>query len=505
MKDKFNLQEKYALNPNYYLKHDKTRSIIGTILNPEYGRYAAIKCSDNFFSFQHPFMAAILSYFNGKHTLEIQLQIMEQELGISPQEVLEITQLFLENERILMRKVGDVDVYIPENFIIPYNDSFPIKKTDADDFYFETLDLKTRRLNIPNNFTIMVNTKCITDCVYCYADRRPVHSELAIERIQELIKEAKDLNMSSVDVLGGEFFLYSEWKKLLKSLLGDGFHPYISTKIPLDKEQVQSLKEAGLQYIQVSFDSFNDNELCGLLKVRSGYKEKMIKTIEYLNQANIKIITHTILTSQNSDEKNIEKLLDYLSGIENVHSIRFTPVGYTRYKSVGNFTALKPSKKNLLKIEALIEKYREKDTKKRYILMEEDFFIQNEADLEKQWKAFNRRSICTGNLRGFFVLPDGKVTFCEQMYWDESCILGNLTKQSIMEMWTSPRAVNFMDNKKKVQTEKSFCYLCEDYDECHNGRGVCWKLVVENYGSENWFYPDPRCPHAPPARKELYY
>jgi sulfatase maturation enzyme AslB (radical SAM superfamily) len=55
----------------------------------------------------------------------------------------------------------------------------------------------------------------------------------------------------------------------------------------------------------------------------------------------------------------------------------------------------------------------------------EDIKITNKT-LEK----FNKRGLCTGNTRVFYVLPDGKITFCEQMYWSPNFIIGDITNLS---------------------------------------------------------------------------
>ena len=39
-----------------------------------------------------------------------------------------------------------------------------------------------------------------------------------------------------------------------------------------------------------------------------------------------------------------------------------------------------------------------------------------------------------------FVLPDGKVSACEQLYWHPQFIIGDLKQQYIEEIWNSPKA-----------------------------------------------------------------
>ena len=54
-------------------------------------------------------------------------------------------------------------------------------------------------------------------------------------------------------------------------------------------------------------------------------------------------------------------------------------------------------------------------------------------------KEFQNRPLCEGNLSYMLVLPDGKVTICEELYWHPQFILGNITEKSIMEVWMSDK------------------------------------------------------------------
>jgi MoaA/NifB/PqqE/SkfB family radical SAM enzyme len=68
---------------------------------------------------------------------------------------------------------------------------------------------------------------------------------------------------------------------------------------------------------------------------------------------------------------------------------------------------------------------------------------------------------------------------------------------SIMEFWNSDLAKNFNLIKQRNMRKESKCYDCKDFEKCHFGKGLCWKMIVEHYGDENWDFPDPRCPKAP--------
>ena len=51
---------------------------------------------------------------------------------------------------------------------------------------------------------------------------------------------------------------------------------------------------------------------------------------------------------------------------------------------------------------------------------------ENEMHSSKTWTKFNERSVCAGNYLQLFILPDGNVTICEELYWHPKFIVGNI-------------------------------------------------------------------------------
>ena len=113
------------------------------------------------------------------------------------------------------------------------------------------------------------------------------------------------------------------------------------------------------------------------------------------------------------------------------------------------------------------------------------------------YKSFKERSLCTANVDGFVVLPDGKVTICEELYWNPDFLIGDLNHMSISDVWNSPKALSLWNIHQDSVPSDSACRECQDFRECRLKKGVCWKFVLAAYGRENPFYPDPRCPKAP--------
>ncbi|MBR3987617.1 MAG: SPASM domain-containing protein [Bacteroidales bacterium] len=149
-------------------------------------------------------------------------------------------------------------------------------------------------------------------------------------------------------------------------------------------------------------------------------------------------------------------------------------------------------------IKERVEEWKEKYSLK--IVLFEAFMA---LSIEERKKIFPTRAECTGNVSEFFVLPDGLVTICEQMYRHPFFILGDLSKQSIMEMWNSPKALALWNFSQDEVREQSACKTCELFEECRRDLGSCWRMVVNVFGDENYDYPDINCPRAPQVPNDI--
>ena len=119
--------------------------------------------------------------------------------------------------------------------------------------------------------------------------------------------------------------------------------------------------------------------------------------------------------------------------------------GFSLYKSPDFYNSIKPSLASIERIEQYIQELEKEERLKI------DFVISS-PDTENDYNSkrhkeqhFDHRSVCTGNQRSFVILPDGKVTICEELYWHPNFIIGDLTKQSILEVWNSDKAISLFN------------------------------------------------------------
>ena len=335
----------YVLNPEYSLKVDKKRVIIINSKDADISRREVN-------GFVHPVHAVLLSLFNGKRRLEEVVEAIVKILKTNRSNAADLIFPMLENEEPLSFKYDGYFFNFPDKVLVKAVPNISRRKYDMDSFFIpkKDLDMESLRLYSPINAMLMVNTLCATDCIYCYADKREsMDCKIPIERLKELIREANKLVMRSIDVTGGELFLYSRWEELLAELLSNDFHPYISTKFPIDREIVYKLKDLGIKRIQISLDSIVAEELMLMLNVGEDYYHKILETFRILDESGLEIYTNSQVSSINQD--SIYKLLDFLLNLKNVKRISMGAVGFSLYKGGEHYLRLRPSLEKVKKVE----------------------------------------------------------------------------------------------------------------------------------------------------------
>lgn len=111
----------------------------------------------------------------------------------------------------------------------------------------------------------------------------------------------------------------------------------------------------------------------------------------------------------------------------------------------------------------------------------------------------SKNQICVANTTGISILANGDCSVCEMLYDNPEYILGNVSNQSITEIWNSDKALGLYTLKQTLFPEDSPCHDCGVFEKCRNsyGKRVCY-LDIAKSGNQKW-YPDPRCPQASPV------
>lgn len=476
----FDNEETYVLRIGYRLLSDVNRVLLMTGED-----------NDVQYTFLHPVQAVLLSYFTGEKRFGQIAAEVESSLGVVRNDFEHFIAPFIENKRGGVR-YDHFYFRIPPRVLVKNRKNEVRRDMDRTSFLiYPPFDFSTLRLNIPRSMLFVINTNCQSDCTYCYADRKTVYRPLPTERIVQIIEEAKAIGMTTFDISGGELFLHKDWEVILQKAITCGFDPFISTKIPLSGRMIDCLEQIGGKKLQVSLDSLDERLQTDNLRCRKAYVDRMKECITGLIDRGIEVHIKSTLTRYTCTSDNISQLLDFINPLHGIKSFSITAIAYSRYMKAGRFEAIRPSLAQLRSAQDCVW-----EQKRKNLLVEWDFRGVHYASEYSNETDFQKRDNCTGNVAGFVLLPDGKVTICEGLYWDTNFIIGDLTRNSIIQMWNSSEARSLFEVEKERFSQDSPCRQCDAFDKCRHGRGVCWKDVVAYHGGDKWDYPDPKCPNA---------
>jgi radical SAM protein with 4Fe4S-binding SPASM domain len=114
--------------------------------------------------------------------------------------------------------------------------------------------------------------------------------------------------------------------------------------------------------------------------------------------------------------------------------------------------------------------------------------------LRRKEEAWEGRAHCSGGTSSMTITPDGKVILCDQVPQNGVFVVGDFSRQSIVEVWNSDEIKRFTEPPME-KFEGTVCFDCEDYISCHQEYGYCFRDSFFNYGTI--YAPPPNCPKAP--------
>lgn len=484
-----------VFNPDYYFRPDEKRVFV---INKGHGHQSTHGWS----SFVHSLHAIVFSAFQHNEPWDTVIERLSCFLEKPKTDVETLLQPFVENDENVYVEQGGHQFKIPKNILIQSDQPITYEKVfQTEDFFFDESDYETERyLHAPLNITFMPTNHCLTDCLYCYADKKhKMGASIPFNRLLEIMDEARELGVLDFNVVGGETFCYPQWRPLLAEIKKRNFQLMRpSTKMPLAEEDIDYLISIGIKEIQVSLDSLDAPTEQHLVRVDENYVSHIMQALCCLKEKGFDVQIATVLTRFNDSVENLEAMFRFFEEIQ-VDSWNLTPGFESLYKAAHSFIS---SRDALNKVRDFVERIKG-DTRMR-ISFSDTFFDREYGKVEDGSRNF-KGARCSGLYSHFFILPEGKVTVCEQLYWKPEFIIGDLNKQSIVEVWHSDKVNELLNLKPCDLKPSSPCSTCEIFDSCFSNLNRCWAEILKAYGDENWDYPDPRCAKAPKMKNNLQF
>lgn len=143
-----------------------------------------------------------------------------------------------------------------------------------------------------NYLRISVTDRCNLRCKYCmpaegFANLIPRQDILSFEEIIRLAKAAAEIGIYKIRLTGGEPLVRHSIIDLVRELHTiDGIREIaITTNAILLEDMAEDLKEAGLDRVNISLDTFNEEKFAEI--TRGGNLEKVIRGIEAAEKAGL--------------------------------------------------------------------------------------------------------------------------------------------------------------------------------------------------------------------------
>lgn len=442
-----------------------------------------------------PFIGYILAEL-GKTDYETSRSRIAKGLDVSEEAV----EIFINNLRKKDYKqfnLSETEGIIFPDKLLEESDIAEIREfiTTAD--FNPTDDFKAHRPGIPLSMNLMITSKCTTDCIYCYAHRSLGKRDLTNEEIIDFLHKARKLGVVNISITGGDIFAMQGWREILKTVMDLDFDAFLSTKTPLTSDELKDLKGIGINEIQFSLDSTDDNTLCKMLKVAPGYLNKVEEMLSACELAGIKVQIRTVLTKHNSTPESVRLLYDFLCGFKCIKEWDVTPAFMSGFKA--DYKSYEVSN------EDLVEMYRFRNEVNAPFPMslnkigDDGYKLQREKDTKNYVKC---NQICLGNTYVLSVLASGDCTVCEMLYENPEYLIGNILESSLDKIWNSRKALELYCPHQEHIDKKSPCATCQEFSECRQSleTRVCYSDIAKIYGKDSFSFPDPRCPKANPVK-----
>lgn len=295
--------------------------------------------------------------------------------------------------------------------------------------------------------------RCPLHCVFCYnpVNYASIESELNTQEWIRVMQEARALGAAQLGFSGGEPLLREDLDELVAEARQLGFYTNLITSgVGLTEARIASLKSAGLDHIQLSFQD-STQEMNDFLSSTKTFELKkkvaaLIKKYDYPMVMNVVLHRHNI--------PHVDKIIDMALDL----GAEYLELANTQYYgwAMKNRAQLLPTREQLVEAEAIVNAYREKIGKRcKLLFVVPDYFEE-------------RPKACMNGWGSIFldIAPDGAALPCHNARQLPGLDIPNVRDHSIREIWYESQAFNFFRGDAWMQEP---CRSCSEKEKDFGG------------------------------------
>ncbi|MDO9025421.1 pyrroloquinoline quinone biosynthesis protein PqqE [Zwartia sp.] len=295
--------------------------------------------------------------------------------------------------------------------------------------------------------------RCPLHCVFCYnpVNYASIESELNTQEWIRVMQEARALGAAQLGFSGGEPLLREDLDELVAEARQLGFYTNLITSgVGLTEARIASLKSAGLDHIQLSFQD-STQEMNDFLSSTKTFELKkkvaaLIKKYDYPMVMNVVLHRHNI--------PHVDKIIDMALDL----GAEYLELANTQYYgwAMKNRAQLLPTREQLVEAEAIVNAYREKIGKQcKLLFVVPDYFEE-------------RPKACMNGWGSIFldIAPDGAALPCHNARQLPGLDIPNVRDHSIREIWYESQAFNFFRGDAWMQEP---CRSCSEKEKDFGG------------------------------------
>jgi radical SAM protein with 4Fe4S-binding SPASM domain len=318
------------------------------------------------------------------------------------------------------------------------------------DYEIETSTPFSHSPSAPYRMDIAITYRCNNNCSHCYNSRSRIYPELETDSWKDILEKLWSYGIPHIVFTGGEPTLRNDLPVLIHAAESLGQITGVNTngRLLKDPSYAQELIDAGLDHIQITFESHKEPVHDRMVERSGAWKETSLGIQNALDR-NLFVMTNTTLLQENSIF--LKETLEYLGKL----GVPTVGLNALIYSGAGRTVGTGLAESDLPRLLDIAREITDKYHQRLIWYTPTQYCHFDPVQMNLGVKG------CTAALYNMCIEPDGSVIPCQSYYSP----LGRILFDNWSSIWNHPLALSLRE-RKNVQEK---CQGCSFLTECGGG------------------------------------